>query len=67
MLSYIAGVVDYRCMDIAESAALTTHQRVRFKTMGNLNAKIDAVECGHGPKKRGRVVLNTKTEWLTLT
>jgi hypothetical protein len=54
-------------MDNVESAALTTHQRGRFKTMGNLNAKIDAVEWGHGTKKkRGWVVLNTRIAWLTL-
>jgi hypothetical protein len=63
--TYIACLVDSWC-NIVESATLTMHQRGRFKTMGNLNAKIDAVECGHGPKKRGWVALKTKIEWLTL-
>ena len=28
------------------------HQRGRFMMMGNVKVKIDALECGHGSKKK---------------
>ena len=70
---YITCLVDSWCKDIVESATLTKQQRGCFMTTGNVKAKIDAVECGHGPKKRGlgcaqlqdRVV-NSQVTWASM-